>query len=141
MAINAVTFPARKDLPMPRLCRLLAFVLAVSLGASTLALADTGDATPTPKKKPAVTRHIKHHVPRYTVPPGYRSPQQIEREEYKAWRRDRAFAWRHNVPRAYYYYYGPPFYNGRFGANRYDSLHVGPCWTQTPIGAVWNCGN
>lgn len=130
--------------PMPRLSRLLALVLAASLGASTLAFADTGDATPTPKKKPAVTRqvtrHIKHHVPRYTVPPGYRSPQQIERQEYEAWRRDRGFAWRHNVPRAYYYYYGPPFYTGRFGANRRDSLHVGPCWTQTPIGAVWNCG-
>jgi hypothetical protein len=129
---------------MPRLSRLLALVLAVTFGASTLARADTGDTTPTPKKKPAVTRHIKHpakrHVTRYTLPPGYRSPQQIEREDYKSWRRDRDFAWRHNTPRGYYYYYGPPFYNGRFGANRRDSWHVGPCWTQTPIGAVWNCG-
>jgi hypothetical protein len=83
---------------LPRLSRLLALVLAVSLGASTLAFADTGDAAPTPKKKPAVTRHIKRHVTRYTVPPGYRSPQQIDRQEYEAWRRDRGFAWRHNAP-------------------------------------------
>jgi hypothetical protein len=122
---------------MPRLSSLLALILAVCLGASTLAFADTGDATPPPKKKPAATRHLK----KWTTPPGYRSPQQIEREQYKSWRRDRDFAYRYNTPRGYYYYYGPAFYNGRYGANRRDSWHVGPCWTQTPIGAVWNCGN
>jgi hypothetical protein len=117
---------------------LTSLVLAFALGFA-LALSALADTTP-PKKKSAVTRHLKHHVKRWTTPPGYRSPREIEREETKAWRRDRAFAWRHNAPRAYYYYYGPPYYNGRFGANRYDSLQVGPCWTQTPIGAMWNCG-
>jgi hypothetical protein len=125
---------------MPRLTSLLTFALALSFGASTLALAAPADTNSPPKKKPAVTRQAKHHIKRWTVPPGYRSPAQIEREEYKAWRRERALAWRYNAPRAYYYYYGPPFYNGRFGANRRDSLRVGPCWTQTPIGPMWNCG-
>jgi hypothetical protein len=124
---------------MPRLLYLATLILAFALASPALAARD--DTTPPPQKKPAVTRPVKHHVKRWTTPPGYRSPEQIERERYQAWRRDRAFAFRHNVPRAYYYYYGEPFYNGRFGANRRDSWHVGPCWTQTPVGAVWNCGN
>jgi hypothetical protein len=116
--------------------------LAFLLGASTLAFAaaDTTPQNPLAKKKPAVTRQVKHHVKRWTVPPGVRTPEQIEGQDYNAWRRDRRFAWRHNVPRAYFYYYGEPTYNGRFGANRRDTLRAGPCWTQTPIGAVWNCG-
>lgn len=29
----------------------------------------------------------------------------------------------------------PGFYRGR-----YNGGSIGPCWTQTPIGPVWNCG-
>jgi hypothetical protein len=120
-----------------RMIRLFAVpLLAVALSLGAPALADTGDAA-APKKKPAATRHVK----KWTTPPGYRTPAQIEREQVKSWRRDREFAYRYNTPRGYYFYYGPQFYNGRFGANRRDTWHIGPCWTQTPIGAVWNCGN
>lgn len=110
-------------------------VLILILGLAFPALSAPEDA-PAPKKKPAASRHVKI----WTTPPGYRSQDEIERDDYKSWRRERRFAQRHNTPRAYYFYYGPQFYNGRFGANRRDSWHVGPCWTQTPIGAVWNCG-
>ncbi|MET0879673.1 MAG: hypothetical protein ABWY14_21290 [Tardiphaga sp.] len=35
------------------------------------------------------------------------------------------------------YYFGRPgFYRGQ-----YNGGSMGPCWTQTPIGPVWNCGN
>ena len=35
------------------------------------------------------------------------------------------------------YYFGQPgFYRGR-----YNGGSMGPCYTQTPIGPVWNCGN
>lgn len=108
-------------------------IIALAFALASPALADT---TPPPKKKPGVTRHVK----KWTTPPGYRTPEQIEREEYKAWRRDRAFARRHNTPRAYYYYYSSPYYySGRFASERFGS-RIGPCWTQTPIGPVWNCG-
>jgi hypothetical protein len=117
--------------PMTLHLKLTALVLSLALAAPALAEAAT------PKKKPAATRHIK----RWTTPPGYRTPEQIERDQYVAYRRNRNAAIRTNAPRAYYYYYGEPFYNGRLGGNRRDSWHVGPCWTQTPIGAVWNCGN
>jgi hypothetical protein len=34
------------------------------------------------------------------------------------------------------YWYGyPGFYKGRWNGGGF-----GPCWTQTPIGNVWNCG-
>ncbi len=116
---------------MIRIFPLAAVVLAVALASPALA-----DTTPPPKKKPAASRHLKN----WKTPPGYRSPREIEREEYKSWRRDRAFAYRHNVPRAYYYYYSSPYhYRGRFASERFGA-RSGPCWTQTPIGAVWNCG-
>src|ERR1035437_5063944 len=34
-----------------------------------------------------------------------------------------------------YWYGGPGFYRGRWNGGGF-----GPCWTQTPIGNVWNCG-
>jgi len=30
---------------------------------------------------------------------------------------------------------GPRFYRGRWNGGGF-----GPCWTQTPIGPMWNCG-
>jgi hypothetical protein len=36
----------------------------------------------------------------------------------------------------YMHYFGRPgFYGGRYNGGSF-----GPCWTQTPIGPVWNCG-
>jgi hypothetical protein len=37
--------------------------------------------------------------------------------------------------RTVYGYGGPGFYQ-----NRYNGGSIGPCYTQTPIGPVWNCG-
>jgi hypothetical protein len=41
--------------------------------------------------------------------------------------------------RSYYvgtYYYGAP----GFVRGQYNGGSMGPCWTQTPIGPIWNCG-
>ena len=54
--------------------------------------------------------------------PGYRTPEQIEAQEA-----------RH--PNQVWWYGGPRFYRGRWNGGGF-----GPCWTQTPIGNVWNCG-
>jgi hypothetical protein len=42
----------------------------------------------------------------------------------------------------YYRYNGDRYYFGRpgFFRGRYNGGSVGPCWTQTPIGPIWNCG-
>jgi hypothetical protein len=74
----------------------------------------------------------KHHVSRrhwhgYGFLPGYRPPEVIERERA-------AHYYRTHGP----YYYGPAwpgFYRGRWNGGGF-----GPCWTQTPIGPIWNCG-
>src|SRR5450759_866876 len=76
-----------------------------------------------------VTKH--HHVVRhwrgYGFLPGYRPPEviELEREEH------------------YYRVYGPQYYGPawpRFYRGRWNGGGFGPCWTQTPIGPVWNCG-
>lgn len=69
--------------------------------------------------------HGKHIVRRwhgYGFLPGYRSPDRIE--------------WEQAQSRGPVYWYGRPgFYRGRWNGGGF-----GPCWTQTPIGNVWNCG-
>src|SRR5690348_10379060 len=57
--------------------------------------------------------------------PGYRPPEVAERE-------DRWLYWRRHPS---YWYGGPRFYRGQWNGGGF-----GPCWTQTPIGNVWNCG-
>jgi hypothetical protein len=41
-----------------------------------------------------------------------------------------------------YWYNGNWYYFGRpgFFRGRYNGGSFGPCWTQTPIGPMWNCG-
>lgn len=121
---------------MPRLSPLLALLLAFSLGAPTFAsptLADTSAQNVTPKKKkPAIKRHVK----RWTVPPGYRSPEQIERQHHDRIQRDRRAYYRAGGQRIYYWSDpNPRYYRGQWNRGSF-----GPCYTQTPIGAVWNCG-
>ena len=67
-------------------------------------------------------RHVAPHWHGYGFLPGYRSPERIEWEEA----RNR---------RQVYWYGGPGFYRGRWNGGGF-----GPCWTQTPIGNVLNCG-
>jgi hypothetical protein len=71
---------------------------------------------------PVRGKHLARHWHGYGFLPGYRSPERIEQEEA-----------RH--PQRVYWYGGPGFYRGRWNGGGF-----GPCWTQTPIGNVWNCG-
>jgi len=84
----------------------------------------------TPAESPTST-HKKHHGSRhwhgYGFLPGYRPPEVIERE------------------RAQHFYatHAPQFYGPEwpgFDRGRWNGGGFGPCWTQTPIGPVWNCG-
>ena len=83
-------------------------------------------------RAPAPPAHKKHHISRhwhgYGFLPGYRPPEVIERE------RAEHYYEMMNGP----VYYGPAwpgFYN-----NRWNGGGFGPCYTQTPIGPIWNCG-
>ncbi|MCP3401335.1 MULTISPECIES: hypothetical protein [unclassified Bradyrhizobium] len=84
----------------------------------------------------------------YGFLPGYRQPLSNSIPLYKqkeAMRRlsraDRRHWYIDPVPQ-YYGWDGEWRYFGRpgFGGGRYNGGSFGPCWTRTPIGAVWNCG-
>jgi hypothetical protein len=89
----------------------------VIAAAACLLLATATFAAPAHGK-----RHVTRHWHGYGFLPGYRSPERIE------WERAR-----HRGP-VYWYGY-PRFYRGRWNGGGF-----GPCWTQTPIGPMWNCG-
>lgn len=70
----------------------------------------------------------KRRAPRsndYGFLPGYRPPEVVEHQE-------RWLYWRRHPT---YWYGWPGWYRGRWNGGGF-----GPCWTQTPIGNVWNCG-
>jgi hypothetical protein len=85
--------------------------------AALLLSTTTVFAAPAPAK-----RHVARRWHGYGFLPGYRSPERIE--------------WERAQNRAPGYWYGGPgFYRGRWTGGGF-----GPCWTETPIGEVWNCG-
>ena len=105
-------------------CRnLIAAAVATSLLLPGAAFAATG----TGKHPTRIKVHPKRHWHGYGFLPGYRPPEVIARE------------------RAQHYYrlYGPQYYGPAwpgFYRGRWNGGGFGPCWTQTPIGPMWNCG-
>jgi hypothetical protein len=109
---------------MPRIAAALA-VLLLFTAAPQAAMAAPDSTT---AKPPAPKRSFKKpaHWHGYGFLPGYRPPEVIERQ--------RARAYWTSGPR----FYGPAwpgFYRGRWNGGGF-----GPCYTYTPIGYVWNCG-
>jgi hypothetical protein len=111
--------------------------------AMSLLLPNTIDGAAAAKKPGARTKFTVH--PKYTVHtkprqrgygflPGYRPPPDLT-----DWRTPRT----PDQPEIRYWYDGqirygwgrPRFYRGRWNAGSF-----GPCWTYTPIGMMWNCG-
>jgi len=86
---------------------------------------------------PAHTRHASHWHG-YGFLPGYRQPPNETVPVYTSRASRRVTP--DYTPQYWYngdwYYYGRPgFYRGR-----YNGGSMGPCWTYTPIGMIWNCG-
>jgi hypothetical protein len=85
-----------------------------------LPLLSPAHAAPTHGKR--APRQIWHG---YGFLPGYRTPDRID------WENARARA--HGYPQ---WWYGPPrWYHGQWNHGGF-----GPCYTETPIGEIWNCG-
>lgn len=103
--------------------------------ALAVLLPSAADAAPVRKKiiagdRPFVIVH-KFKPKRLSPPgvgflPGYRTPEQLRRIEYR--------------PR--YWYAGSLYYFGRpqWYAGRWNGGSFGPCWTASPIGMQWTCG-
>jgi len=115
---------------MPRI-RLRAIAVALSLllmpaAPAALASAKGASVHKSTHKPPHRKRHVTRHWRGYGFLPGYRPPHVIERErEERYWRSGPHF-------------YGPAW--PRFYRGRWNGGGFGPCWTQTPIGYMWNCG-
>lgn len=122
---------------MPSFRRLLASALAASLLMPATAIAKQSDD----KRDLRIVVRPKSHKQRgpYGFLPGYRQPAPLS-------------DWRDRSPR-----YGggdfdvsPRYWSGgewrygwgypRFYRGRWNGGTFGPCWTQTPIGPMWNCG-
>ncbi len=97
---------------MMRCVAILAVVIAVLLPAL-----EPADAV--------AKRRAKPRSDDFGFLPGYRPPEVIERE-------DTLLYWRRHPT---YWYGWPGWYRGRWNGGGF-----GPCWTQTPIGNMWNCG-
>jgi len=125
---------------MPFLKQLLAAAVAASLLLPATAVAGQSGG----KSHQKIVVHPKyppqHRWRGHGFLPGYRQPPNLTE-----WR-DRSARHRDPYPRYERRYwsdgqlrYGwgrPGFYRGRWNSGSF-----GPCWTSTPIGMIWNCGN
>lgn len=102
-------------------------LLGVIAIAIALSLAQTALSAAVDKKRDVTKHHVVRHWHGYGFLPGYRPPEVIERERLEH----------------YYRVYGPQYYGPAwpgFYRGRWNGGGFGPCWTQTPIGLIWNCG-
>ena len=128
----------------------LVFVMAA---AALVAFAATADAATKTKK-----RYAKTQWRGYGFLPGY-APYEAARLRKKGYRGP--YGQRYGSSPFTYtnpplqVYAGYPYYGGYYGGyyigkyyygapgfvrGQYNGGSMGPCWTQTPIGPIWNCG-
>jgi hypothetical protein len=127
---------------VPRMMAFLKAALATALAASLLAPVAAAATKPAhPKRDLKIVVRPKHpkYGP-YGFLPGYRQPLPLSEWRDRAPRygggdfTDEPFRyWSGGEWR--YGWGGPGFYRGRWNGGG-----IGPCWTQTPIGPMWNCG-
>jgi hypothetical protein len=127
---------------------LLIVALALLLPAAAIAQQPDAKATakPTAGSKPTAKKPAaKQRWRGYGFLPGYRQPPALTdwRAQNRRYRARERYEMRYVYYRPYSGYgqlrYGwgyPGIYRGRWNGGSF-----GPCWTQTPIGMVWTCGN
>jgi|EndMetStandDraft_3_1072993.scaffolds.fasta_scaffold437048_2 hypothetical protein len=85
----------------------------------------------------------------YGFLPGYHQPLNNsvplfmqKRADLRMAKRDRRHWYIDRTPVYYRWSDGEKYYFGRPGFYRgqYNGGSMGPCWTRTPIGPIWNCG-
>lgn len=125
----------------PHMSRLTSLTLAVALALLPAA------ASAASHKKHAKRAQGYGFLPGYVQPPNNAVPlymQKLSPAQRALLRPKRP--WYIDPTPDYYRWNGPWSgewrYPGRAGfyRGRYNGGSFGPCWTQTPIGPVWNCG-
>jgi hypothetical protein len=109
--------------------RIFSVVLAAALMLSPTAFAAPAEqpAASTHKRIVAKKRAVTRHWHGYGFLPGYRPPEVVAHERWLHY--DRLYGSR---------YYGPAW--PRYYRGRWNGGGFGPCYTYTPIGYMWNCG-
>ena len=96
-----------------------------------------------PAHKNSASRwHGYGFLPGYHQPPNNSLPAYRQKAAVARFARSHGRPWYIDRTPQYYGYDGDWHYFGRpgFYGGRYNGGSFGPCWTQTPIGPVWNCG-
>jgi hypothetical protein len=93
-------------------------------------------------KRPASLWHGYGFLPGYHQPLNNSLPLYAQKNGTRRLARQERRPWYIDPVPGYYGYDGNRYYFGQPGINggRYNGGSFGPCWTRTPIGAVWNCG-
>ena len=127
--------PIVYDVPMPRLvCLSIAIVLSLMSVAAPAAPIH---------KRPASGWHGYGFLPGYQQPLNNSLPLYVQKDAMRRLASRERRPWYIDPTPRYYGYDGNSYYFGRpgfYGGGRYNGGSFGPCWTQTPIGPVWNCG-
>jgi len=93
---------------------------------AAISLTQTMPALSAPEIK---KHHETKHWHGYGFLPGFTPREMLERKRERG--------------AHYYRLYGPQYYGPAwpgFFRGRWNGGGFGPCWTQTPIGPMWNCG-
>jgi hypothetical protein len=109
--------------------RIFSAVLAAAILLSPAAFAAPAEqsAVAAQKRIVAKKRTVTRHWHGYGFLPGYRPPEVVAHERWLHY--DRLYGSR---------YYGPAW--PRYYRGRWNGGGFGPCYTYTPIGYMWNCG-
>jgi hypothetical protein len=94
------------------------------------------------QKRPAKVWHGYGFLPGYHQPPSNSQPLSVQKDQALRMARHAKRPWYIDPVPRYWGYDGELHYVGRpgFYRGRYNGGTIGPCWTRTPIGPVWNCG-
>lgn len=126
--------PTVYGVPMSRLiCLSIAIVLSL--------LSVAAPAAPL-HKRPPPRWHGYGFLPGYQQPLNNSLPLYDQKDGTRRLANRERRPWYIDPTPRYYGYDGNSYYFGRPGFYRghYNGGSFGPCWTQTPIGPVWNCG-
>jgi hypothetical protein len=93
-------------------------------------------------KRPPPRWHGYGFLPGYQQPLNNSLPLYAQKDAMRRYARQNRRPWYIDPTPRYYGFDGERYYFGRpsFYGGRYNGGTFGPCWTQTPIGPVWNCG-
>ena len=126
--------PTVYGVPMSRL-------VCLSIAAVLSLLSFVATAAPI-HKPPAPRWHGYGFLPGYHQPLNNSLPLYAQKDPMRRLARQNRRPWYIDPVPSYYGYDGNRYYFGQPGIDRgrYNGGSFGPCWTRTPIGAVWNCG-